>query len=237
MWIVGWFELIERDSYGVAFWIQGGQDSSNVVRKTNMQPVRLHTCMCLRVYTVYTYVHALYMCMQICMCVYIHTCMHVPMDARMHVSICIYTLNLLSRTIYPATPQNVCVSVGVCEPSKMYACRLYVWMHVGMYACIYTHMYVRIYTCTLCIYTHTYICIRVYIYAYTKLCMYIYTRTHMCVCMYTNIKSYIYSCIHTKYSLKNNLLCCTKHTVASREIETTGFDPASQFLSNISRHA
>ena len=26
-------------------------------------------------------------------------------------------------------------------------------------------------------------------------------------------------------------------TVASREIETTGFDPASQFLSNISRRA
>ena len=40
----------------------------------------------------------------------------------------------------------------------------------------------------------------------------------MYVCMYT----YMYTC---------------KREVASREIETTVFDPASQFLSNISRRA
>jgi len=192
--------------------IQGGQDSLNAVRKPNMLPACLHTCMCLHVYTVYTYVHALYMCMHICMCVYIHTCMYAPMDARMRVSICIYTINLLSRTIYPATPQNVCVCVCACvnprECCMQAVCmdtRGHVFMHMDtQYVCIYTCTYVYIHTC---------ICIRVYIHVYRNLCMYIYTRTHMCVYINTNIKSYIYLCLHTKYSLKNNLLCYKKHTL------------------------
>ena len=110
-----------------------------------------------------------YVCRQICLA---YVCVYVGINAYMHLH------SWECKYIFMQAGMHAC----------MYACSLYVYMHVGMYAgretfsslCI-LYMYASI---SICIYVERHILLCIYVFLHVCVCMYACRHTEMMLYMY-----------------------------------------------------